>query len=213
MIHPVDAPLVFSSRRHLTVSDQSGGDAARRTVYSARSSDTGPVPTSPQIRDEYRPVSAWSQMYRSMGRMPVTADQQKSTVDQFDSIDPAMAATIAAVGNGKSGRSKYFKNSLISVYNYFFSESDTLHFPAPVQTPSLDAPLELKSAELNIGPNCKSHRTEEYYVAQRAKGPQLVLRRGAEFLVNMTFYRAFDPTNDILKLVFEIGKNFVCSKF
>lgn len=107
MIHPVDAPLVFSPRRHVATADQSGDTASgRRTVYSARSTDTGPVPTSPQIRDDYRPVSAWGQLSRSMGRMPVSADHSKIGGDHFDNIDSAMAATVAAAGTVKSSRSK-----------------------------------------------------------------------------------------------------------
>lgn len=206
MIHPVDAPLVFSSRRHVPGSEQ-GEAVSRRTVYSARSTDTGPVPTSPQIRDDYRPPSNWNHLYRNMGRMPVSAEH-KAGSDQFDSIDSAMAATVANAGAVKASRSKLaaIKTPESDSRHPSFPESDTLHFPAPVQTPSLEAPLELRSAELNIGQNCTAHHTEEYYVAQRAKGPQLVLRRGADFLVNLTFYRAFDPANDVLKLVFEIGK-------
>lgn len=91
--------------------------------------------------------------------------------------------------------------------NNIFPAPGFLLFPPPVHTPSnTNYPLELKSADLNIKQNTIAHHTDEFHVTKLVKNGHLAVRRGQNFLIDVTFYREYDSANDDLTLSFEIGK-------
>ncbi|GFS07385.1 hemocyte protein-glutamine gamma-glutamyltransferase-like, partial [Elysia marginata] len=65
--------------------------------------------------------------------------------------------------------------------------------------------LTVKSCDFNIKENGKAHNTGSYEISSSWKDPQLVVRRGQPFNIDLKFNREYDPAQDDLKLVFEVG--------
>ncbi|WAR12501.1 TGMH-like protein, partial [Mya arenaria] len=75
--------------------------------------------------------------------------------------------------------------------------------------------LQVREVDLDIRHNAHVHHTNEFDITDSRvydTREVLVIRRGQTFLAHVTFSRAFDPTKDDLRLVFEYGKSPVASK-
>ena len=72
--------------------------------------------------------------------------------------------------------------------------------------------------DFNITDNCRRHRTYFYEITElrtdedgKKCEPQLVVRRGQQFDITLNFDRPFDGTKDDLRLIFDVGKEFLVS--
>ncbi|KAG1715027.1 Annulin [Nymphon striatum] len=66
---------------------------------------------------------------------------------------------------------------------------------------SEDKPLVIQKFDYEIEENSKKHHTREYEMVKREKNPYLVVRRGQQFTIKVTFNRSFHEQKDALCLV------------
>nr|CAD7425375.1 unnamed protein product [Timema monikensis] len=67
--------------------------------------------------------------------------------------------------------------------------------------------LEVDGVRMYPLENAKRHHTERYELIHEAENPSVILRRGQEFELLVKFReRGFDPSKDIVRLVFTFGK-------
>lgn len=66
--------------------------------------------------------------------------------------------------------------------------------------------LQVDLVDFNIIKNATAHRTDKYDLIH-ANNPVPVLRRGQKFSMSIKFkQRAFDKSNDSIRLIFNFGK-------
>lgn len=62
--------------------------------------------------------------------------------------------------------------------------------------------LSVKEIDLCFKPNGLHHRTEQYYALRQENKPQLVVRRGQHFQVDIVLSRGYDPNKDAISFIF-----------
>ena len=64
--------------------------------------------------------------------------------------------------------------------------------------------------EYLVTENTVAHRTDEYEITQtgQERPPQLVIRRGQPFEVELKLDRKFNPELDLINIIMEIGNYF-----
>nr|CAD7265055.1 unnamed protein product [Timema shepardi] len=68
--------------------------------------------------------------------------------------------------------------------------------------------LEVDGVRIYPLENAKRHHTERYELIHEAQNPSVILRRGQEFELLVKFReRGFDPSKDIVRLIFTFGAN------
>lgn len=81
--------------------------------------------------------------------------------------------------------------------------------PKDAKTPEEKKVLKVAEVDLNVEANALLHHTDKYEVTEKRleKGeivkPQLVVRRGTPFDINITFDRNYDDSVDDIKLIFD----------
>lgn len=73
----------------------------------------------------------------------------------------------------------------------------------------LEEVLQVTGIDSNIKDNVKSHHTNEFDITDAIvydKREFLVVRRGQQFTMTLTFNKPYDPNTDDLRIVFEFGK-------
>jgi hypothetical protein len=66
--------------------------------------------------------------------------------------------------------------------------------------------LTVEKVDFLVSENTKAHHTEEYDITEDKVNPQLVVRRGQAFNIQVTFSKPYDVDKDDLRLVFSVGK-------
>ena len=68
-------------------------------------------------------------------------------------------------------------------------------------------PVRVESIDYQVSKNAFEHQTNEYDITHPGQDriPQLVVRRGQPFEVQLKLDRAFDKENDNIKVIMEIG--------
>ncbi|XP_076469989.1 hemocyte protein-glutamine gamma-glutamyltransferase-like, partial [Babylonia areolata] len=80
------------------------------------------------------------------------------------------------------------------------------------QKPLLDpAVLKVEAVDFKVSHNAVKHHTDQFDICE-SNTPQLVVRRGQEFSIQIDFSRAYDAKTDDLRLIFEIGTRPLASK-
>lgn len=71
--------------------------------------------------------------------------------------------------------------------------------------PSDKGVLRVEKVDFKVKENTKEHRTNEYDISEDPVNPQLVVRRGQQFIIEITFNKPYDVLEDDLRLVFGVG--------
>ncbi|XP_012942973.1 annulin [Aplysia californica] len=66
--------------------------------------------------------------------------------------------------------------------------------------------LLVESVEQHVAENTEDHRTDLYDCTEDDEDPQLVVRRGQEFKLTITFQRPYVPEQDDMQLIFKLGE-------
>nr|CAD7411874.1 unnamed protein product [Timema poppensis] len=75
-------------------------------------------------------------------------------------------------------------------------------------TASMATVLEVDGVRMYPLENAKRHHTDRYELIHEAQNPSVILRRGQEFELLVKFReRGFDPSKDIVRLIFTFGAN------
>ncbi|GFO34752.1 hemocyte protein-glutamine gamma-glutamyltransferase [Plakobranchus ocellatus] len=77
--------------------------------------------------------------------------------------------------------------------------------PAPLAEETEIECLLVKDIQLHIKENAESHHTDLFESTDRDLDPQLVVRRGQEFKLTLTFQRPWSSKDDDMNLIFKIG--------
>ncbi|KAK2155991.1 hypothetical protein LSH36_224g02007 [Paralvinella palmiformis] len=101
----------------------------------------------------------------------------------------------------------------LPVHKQYDDEDETEMKPAKVTSP-----LKVKSLDLNAAGNARNHQTDMYQMTDESKDvngdivpAQLVVRRGKEFTMTLTFDREFG-SDDQIRLVLQLGDRPLVSK-
>ncbi|XP_046549069.1 protein-glutamine gamma-glutamyltransferase K-like isoform X2 [Haliotis rubra] len=83
-----------------------------------------------------------------------------------------------------------------------------------VEKKELETKLHVTGVDLHIAENAKEHHTDMYECAQEAEGrtAELVLRRGQEFKMTITFDRPYDIKKNDIRLMFNLGDEYKANK-
>ena len=65
--------------------------------------------------------------------------------------------------------------------------------------------LVVSDIELHVKENTKAHHADLYECTDTDTNPQLVVRRGQEFKLTLTFQRPWSSKDDDMKLIFHTG--------
>ncbi|KAL8590514.1 hypothetical protein ACOMHN_010950 [Nucella lapillus] len=114
-------------------------------------------------------------------------------------------------------RNRYYRHPNVFHYGHLEVDSDEETYGGvgayggPRQQQPIPKPqvadkdvLEVKDVDFKVAENTKQHHTDEYDITE-GSNPQLVVRRGQQFTVQIAFNRDYDNKKDDLRLVFEIG--------
>ncbi|CAG7674590.1 unnamed protein product [Allacma fusca] len=77
-------------------------------------------------------------------------------------------------------------------------------FAAPPDNGNVEV-LRVVKSDLKIGPNGSSHRTDKYALMTQPNNPNLVVRRGQDFALEISFNRPFLQEKDGISLIFSVG--------
>ncbi|KAG1715028.1 Annulin [Nymphon striatum] len=87
--------------------------------------------------------------------------------------------------------------------------SDEEHFSGKETFFYEDKPLVIQKFDYEIEENSKKHHTREYEMVKREKNPYLVVRRGQQFTIKVTFNRSFHEQKDALCLITPSAKAII----
>ncbi|GFO34754.1 glutamine gamma-glutamyltransferase k [Plakobranchus ocellatus] len=120
---------------------------------------------------------------------------------------PRPRATTRDVRVETSSVSDKEKEEVAEVENTLDKEEETSRIDEETLARLKDECLLVEDVELHINENAEAHHTDLFDCTDRDLDPQLVVRRGQEFKLTLTFQRPWSSKDDDMYLIFELGEN------